>query len=525
VRAVRRHLDWSLTATAVAIGIVGYLLGDRTNWTAGYGYDGRFYGQLATNWASAVFGHGRITPPGIGAYTGPHIVGVDSYYAFRIVPSGIVWLVSQGVGLSPTHAHVVLVFALLDATMFGLATFCWSRSAGLLGLGERDKLLGAIALLVSFAVLRTGTYYPVLTDEVGLGLGALAMLLWLRGATVSLALCIVVGGFSWPPHLLLGGLLLLFPPPANARRQLDAAAAAPAHVSWRPAPFGCALGGLAALGAMGVVTYLQVRGYRSLEDTKQLPLFPLSVALVGAYVFGVIALLLPPGGARQLVGVARGVKLWRVALTVVVIGSILIGASLITRRPGYSSTSLFKDALWSTTLDPGLFAVVMVAYYGPLLLLVLGDLPRVAGDAWRLGPAMVGIVGFGLLGALLTQPREVVDTFPFLVLAGVLAARRIYVLSWRALLGFFALAFVLARPWLPIGNISVDLTKLGQFPAQLYYMSSGAWTSPLSYGLQLAGVALIALALWGAARAQRKRAPSPKPQRAAPEAATSTSAG
>jgi hypothetical protein len=494
---VRRHLNGSLTVTSVVIGIVGYLLGDRTNWTAGYGFDGRFYGELATNWASAVFGHGQIIPPGVGAYTGPRLIGVDSYYAFRIVPSGIVWLVSRALDLSPTHAHVVLVFAMLDAAMIGLVMFSWVRSADLLSLSEREKLLGATALIVSFAVLRTGTYYPVLTDDTGLGLGALAMLLWLRGSTVALVLCTIAGGFAWPTQLLLGLLLLAFPPPADVRAQLAAeSAATPARLRWRPAPFGSALGAFAAISSVAVLTYLQVSGYRSASGTHQVPLFPLSVALVGVYVFGVIAFLVPAGGGRELLAVVRRATPWRVALAIAVIAGIWIGGSLIAHRPGYSSIALVKDSLWSTTLDPALFAVVFVAYYGPLVLVVLADLPRVARDAWRFGPAMVGILGVALLGALLDEPRKVVDTFPYLVLLGVLATRRIYVLTWQILLVFLGLAFFLARPWLPIGNISTDLSKLSQFPAQLYYMSSGIGTSPESYWLQLAAVALVALVLW-----------------------------
>jgi hypothetical protein len=160
VKRLRRHLNWSLTVAAVAIGVIGYLLSDRTSWTGGYGYDGRFYGELATNWASAVFGHGRVIPPGIGAYTGPHLVGVDSYYAFRILPSGLVWLVSRALGLAPTHGHVVLVFALLDAAMLGLVIYSWAASSDQLGLNAREKLLGAVALIVSFAALRTGFTSP-----------------------------------------------------------------------------------------------------------------------------------------------------------------------------------------------------------------------------------------------------------------------------------------------------------------------------------------------------------------------------
>ncbi len=522
---IRRHLDWALPISAVGIGIVGYLLGDRTDWTGGYGFDGRFYGELATNFPSGVFGHGAIVPPGLGAYLGPHVFGVDSYYVYRLLPSGIVWLGLQGLGLAPTHAHVVLLFALLNSAIFGLATLCWCRSAGLLGLGERAKVIGAIGLLVSFAVLRTGTYYPVLTDHVALGLGALSLYLWLRHATFPLAVCVVAGCFTWPLHIPIGFFLLLFPPPRDARERLAVAARDPVPACWRPAPFARVVGGLAAIIGMGLLTYLQLRGYRSAEGTRQLPLFPFSVAIVGLYVFAVVAFLLPPGGPRQLLGIIRAVTMRRIALVVAVIGGTLIVTSLLARRPGYGGLALVKDAFWSTTLDPGLFVVVLVCYYGPLLLLLFSDLPRVAADAWRLGPAMVGIVGIGLLGALVNQPREIIDAFPFLLLAGVLAARRLYVLSWQVIFAFFALSFLLARAWLPIGSIGFDTTKLQEFPAQRYFMATGTWTSPLTYGLQLSALVIIALTVWLAARAHRRRAPRGTPQLGAPAQARGTSAG
>jgi hypothetical protein len=63
------------------------------------------------------------------------------------------------------------------------------------------------------------------------------------------------------------------------------------------------------------------------------------------------------------------------------------------------------------------------------------------------------------------------------------------------MLALLGLAFFLARPWRPIGNLSTDTAKLSKFPAQLYYMSSGIGTSPESYWLQLAAVALVGVAV------------------------------
>jgi hypothetical protein len=499
------RLDWSLALAAVAIGVLVYLLGDRTNWSGGFGFDGRFYGELAKNFPAAVFGHGAVIPPGLGHYEGPTLTGIDSYYAFRLVPSGLVWIGLQILGLSPTNGHVVGLFAGLNALMFGLATFCWCRSAGLLGLGDRAKLLGAIALIMTFAVLKTGGYYPVLTDQVALGLGSLSLYLWLRGATVALTICIIAACFTWPFHLVVGSLLLLFPAPDDPRAALGGGEPSGRDLAarWRPSPFGAAVGAL--VGALAVIdlTAIQLGGHVSNEGTAQLPVFPLSVAIVGIYVFAVVAFLLPPGGPRQLLAIVRSIRVRRLVLTLAVIAVVLVAGSLIARRPGYAASSLLGDAFWSTTLDPGLFAVVLVSYFGLIVLAVLADLPRVAADAWRLGPAMAAIVGAALLGALTTQPREIVDVLPFLLLPGVLAVRRLYGLSNATIFVFLGLSLALSRVWLQIGNMSTDLTKLQQFPAQAYYMTLGAWTRPSMYAVQLAAIAAIAAIMSLVARTRR----------------------
>jgi len=501
------RLDWTLAAAAIAIGVLGYVIGDRTDWTGGLGFDGRFYGELAKSWPSAVFGHGAIVPPGLGPYHGPRLTGLDSYYAFRIVPSGIVWLVLQVLGLSATNANVIGVFAALNAAMFGLATFCWCRSADLLGLGDRAKLLGAIGLVVNFAVLKSGSYYPVVTDHVALGLGALSLYLWLRGATVWLAVCVVVASFTWPMHLAIGALLLLFPPPGDARSALEASRLEGPR-SWRPPPFGLAVGTIVGLAAVTALLVFELQGYRQVEGTERLPLFPLSAAVTGLYVFAVIAFLLPRGGIAELIRILRSLQPRRLVLAVGIVVGVLVAGALLTRREGFVTQQLFKDAFWSSTLDPGLFLVVLIGYFGPLLLFLYADLPRVAADAWRLGPGMAGVLGIALLGALLTQPRAITNTLPFLVLAGVLAARRNYPFTARNLLVFLAASVLASRVWLHIGSFGDQILR---FPAQRYFMVTGTWTTPEMYALQLGVLVIIALTLWFIARSGRRGDRDPGP--------------
>jgi hypothetical protein len=496
-------LDWSLALMAVAIGVLLYLLDDRTNWSGGFGFDGRFYGELARNFPSAVFGHGAVIPPGLGHYEGPSLTGIDSYYAYRLVPSGLAWLSLQALDLSPTNGHVVGVFAGLDALMFGLATFCWCRSADLLGLGDRAKIVGAIGLIVNFSVFRTGGYYPVSTDQVALGLGALSLYLWLRGATVPLIACIVAACFTWPLHLAIGPLLLLFPPPAGAAGSLAAGAAERRPANWRPPRFGVVIGAMTAILAVASLTAIQLGNQVSSTGTPQLPVFPLSAAVVGVYVFAVVAFLLPSGGWKELVAIVRSIRIPRLLLAIGVLAGVLIAAAAIARRPGFDTGGLLEEGFWSSSLDPGLFIVLFVGYYGLLVLALLVDLPRAAADSWRLGPAMVAIVGGALLAALLTQPREISDAYAFLVLPGVLAFRRLFGFSNTAILAFLGLSILLSRIWLPIGNLSTDLGKLTEFPAQAYYMAAGPWTAPSMYAVQLAGVVAIGGAMWLLTRRRR----------------------
>jgi hypothetical protein len=486
------RLDWSLALGAVGIGVLIYLMGDRTNWSGGFGFDGLFYGELAKNFPSAVFGDGQVIPPGFGPYTGPHISGLDSYYVFRFVPSALVWLGLKVLALSPTNGHVIGLFAGLNSLMFGLATWCWCRSAALLGLGDREKLLGATALLVNFAVLRTGAYLPVLTDQVALGLGALSFYLWLRGAVAGLVVCTLLACFTWPLHFVVGGLLLLFPPPPRVRGLFAREEEAPSRASWRPTPFGIAAGAVAGIAAIVALTLLQLDGRQSIEGTDQLPLFPLSAAITGLYVFAVFAYFLP-GSGQQLWQLIRSIQPRRLALAVGVVAAARIAGSLLARHAGYPVVPILKEEFWWTTLDPGLFIVILVSYFGPLMLALLADLPRAALNSWRLGPGMAAVVAVGLLGALTTQPREVADVLPFLLLPGVLAVRRFFSLSNAVLLAFLAVSLVLSRIWLYIGPMSTDFAQLQHFPAQAYYMALGPWTPPSTYALQLGAVALIAI--------------------------------
>jgi hypothetical protein len=502
------QLDWWLALAALAIGILIYLTGDRTNWSGGFGFDGRLYGELAKNFPSAVFGHGNVVPTGFEPYTGPHLSGLDTYYVFRIVPSGLVWLGLQVTTLTPTYGHIVGLFAGLNALMYALATWCWCRSAGLLGLGDRAKILGATALLINFAVLRTGGYLPVATDQVALGIGGLSLYLWLRDRSVALAATVFLGCFTWPLTFLVGGLLLLLPAPRRAGYRVEAQVASPWRRSWRISPFQLLVGTLAGVVAMVGLIVLQGQGRVSIEGTPQLHVFPLSAVISALFVFAVFAYLIPRD-PRDMLAVLRILRPARIALAVGVIAAARILGAILSHRQGIESLPILEEEFWWTTLDPGVFIVIFVSYFGPLMLVILSDLPRAGRDAWRLGPGMAAVVGVGLLGALTMQPREVANVLPFLIFPGVLAFRRFFGLGNAALIVFFLVALAFSRIWLYIGPLETSFTALLHFPAQAYYMALGPWTPPSTYWMQLGAVLLTAVGggLWAVYRHRQASTP------------------
>lgn len=497
------QLDWWLALAALAIGILIYLTGDRTNWSGGFGFDGRFYGELAKNFPSASFGHGTVIPPGFEPYTGPRLTGLDSYYVFRIVPSGLVWLGLKVTTLTPTYGHVIGLFAALNALMFAVATWCWCRCAALLGLGDREKLLGATALLINFAVLRTGAYLPVLTDQVALGIGALSFYFWLRGWTVALAVVVFLGCFTWPLTFLVGGLLLLFPAPVGVDFSRAGEPRQSWRGSWRLSPWSAAVALIVAIVALIVIVGIQNEGRVPSTGAPKLDGFPLSAAITFLFVFGVFAYFLPPA-PRDLLALLRGLRPGRIAITVAVLAAARIIGAIMTTRSGLSSTPILEEELWWTTLGPGLFIIILISYFGPLMAALLGDLPRAARDSWRLGPGMAAVVAVGLLGALTTQPRQVVNVLPFLLLPGVLVVRRTFGLGNALLAAFFFVSLLFSRIWLHIGAIPTEIAALEHFPAQSYYMALGPWTPVNTYWMQLGAVLLLGAgaAIWLGRRAK-----------------------
>jgi hypothetical protein len=501
IRAGRVNIALALATLVVGLGLV--LVDDNTSWSRGYGYDGRLYGDLAEHFPGAVFGDDGVIPPGYGRYTGERPQGIDAYYVRRILPSAVVFYSLSALSIDKTHGNVIAAFEVWTALLVALVAFLWCLCADRLGLDRQAKLFGLIALLVNFAILKGAFYYPVLTDTFAFALAMASLYFWLSNRTLALAAATFLIAFTWPRAVPVGIALLLFPP---GKLKLDRAPLSFAAGRRRASILKLSAAAIPSLALLGYLIHLRATGSHAPQEIPHGVAFAFAAVIAAAFVFGALLFLVPDLSRRQLRGVARSMLSGRALLVVGVVGSALVLQAVIAERPGfYNELDLLRFSVWYSALDPGIFLVAMIGFFGPLLALTVLEWPRVCRQIHSLGSGATLVAVYFIPLALLTESRKSIALYPFAVLFTVLACQRLLERRWF-LPAFAGVSIVASLVWLRIGEFGlVDAAGLRHFPAQKYFMSSGLWTSSDMYLAQLAGAVLVIAMLV----AFRRRAPGP----------------
>jgi hypothetical protein len=427
-----------------------------------------------------------VTPPGYGPYQGKKPHGIDGYYVRRILPSAVVYFTLSGLGIAKTPDNVIACFGVWNAAIIALVAFLWCLIADRLRLERSAKLLGLCALLVNFAVLKNAFYFPVLTDTFAFGFGALSLYFWLSRNTFGLVATTLLGAFTWPTQLLFGALLILFPP-----RHEDLTAP---HLSFagerrRATATRVLIAAVPSLVLLGYLVHLRIDGFHSFIGVPLGGAFAPAALTAAVFLFLGLLWLVPDLRRSQLIDIARSLLSSRLVLVAALIASVLVAQSAIADRPGLiDEGSLLRSSLWYSALNPGLFAVTIVGYFGPLLVLAALEWPRVCRRIQSFGLGSVLATALFLATCLLTEPRKLIFLYPFFVLFAVLGTEKVTTRRWF-MLTFLVVSLAVSRVWLPIGKFGGS--SITSFPAERYFMSSGIWTSFDMYLVQLAGVALL----------------------------------
>jgi hypothetical protein len=494
-----------LLLLVVGFGLQQFFYGEKIPVNHGFGWDGHFYGAVASNFPTRLFSE----PPG---------QGISSYYVQRILPSGVVYyglrlfgvptLTQTGDGWVPSE-NLIVGFEVYNLILLALTAWFWVKVLRRLELRAGGMVLGCIGLFLNFAVLKNYFYYPVSTDPTALLLGTLLLYCFLADKRLGLVVVTVVGAFCWPTALYAGALLIAFP-----RRDFSAEPAGAA----RPVAVSIVLAAV-MVPAMLYASRLPAVNGSSPVDRHWLIV---SMCVELAYVVAGAWMLVKHTGLVDPRAVWRQIRWHRILLAAALLVVVKLAQHAVADPavPLDSNTSVsgyLGYVVRNGLLRPFSFFVSHVAFFGPVMLLALFAWGRVSRVVGRYGLGLVLFFFANLVLSLVAESRELTLAFPFLV-AFTVKALDGYPWSTKALAAFAVISVAVSKVWYPINPI--EGLRLLEFPMQRYLMNFGPWMSGPSYVYHALGFVLTAAAtvvllrrsgFWGRPT-RRKAEPAPEVQ-------------
>lgn len=411
---------------------------------------------------------------------------IDQYHTQRVLPSALVYFGFRLGHITGSDRNVIIAFQILDAVLvFGIA-LVWTKLSLKARLSRNAYLLGAIALLVNFAVLKHRTYDPVLTDTAAYFLSCLMLYGYLARKPFVLGCSALAGAFTWPTLFAEGFLLWLFPftkTPAD----LSAAPNTPSRLQRTVAI-------AAALLYSATAVYL-LKIHYALPLPTYLPAAPVSVILGAGYTFLGVVYLFPRKIDLRLIGRPFLARLSAGCCCYLLISEIRKPMAI----PGalsYGWVHYLYVTVISSITYPLVFLVAHVVYFGPICYLVVFNWRRVASRSHCYG-GLTACLLLCLANALNAESRGILNFYPILVLVTLLAIDG-FDLTNRSLAIFWLLSLVMSKVWLTIGPLTLrtnrflgDESEMAQLllDNQRFFMNNGPAMGRPEYVLQ-AGVAL-----------------------------------
>ncbi len=427
---------------------------------------------------------------------------LDSYRIQRIVPSAIVHYILKSQNILPYRENTVYYFYVYNLWILTACGLLWALIARRLRLSVMLRWLGFVGLFVNFAVMKYSFYYPPLTDQTAVFLCLCAIYCYLLDSSVAHAaqlLVAAVGFFTWPTAFYVSMVLFLFP-----RKQPTTDLLA----TETNKTLGFVLTAVITLFAAVAMWYLSFVKQLQFPGTDALfqPTIYLGATLVLAYI---AASMLPFARTFPYVQILRFFTTRQFALrfvcgAVVAIALWFFKQSLCNpAAPLPMTTELFFGGSFSAAIGKPLLPLVAnVVYFGPILLVAALLYKDTVRGAAELGVGFMLIVaGTVLLSSIMTESRQLINLYPFVVIACIKGLERVRVNTLTVWI-IATLSLVSTKIWMPLNFPGMQEYVYGggsrfTFPLQKYFMNQGPYMSLESYIYQGIAVALAALVLAG----------------------------
>ncbi|TVQ58172.1 MAG: hypothetical protein EA366_07310 [Spirulina sp. DLM2.Bin59] len=440
---------------------------DRININSGFGFD-LLYGELAQDFFNRLQDN------------------VNRFWAARSFPSLVVFCLLKLSFVDLTPENVITAFILVNTFSLAVAAWMWLKICEILRIQAMGFWLGAIGVFVNFFVLKELTYISVRTDAIAYAIGIGMFYCYLARKSLPLYGLTFIGSFTWPSAVYMGTLFLLFPRSDHPQLALQSTTRWP----WRYA--------LAAVPSIGAFIYMHAlipgendylnRG-KPIESVGYL-----SAAIAVTYLLLSLAELLKDQRLIQWSAWRQYFSAKSFYGTILFLGVIEYLTIQIATAPGNDMTfghNLYLRILTSI-LQPGVFWIAHVLYWGPLIILITFLWQPICKSARSYGMGLTLWLMLSITLALGSESRHLVNIIPILVafLVQYIETKNWTIQkSWQALV----VSLFLSKVWLKIGDVGGELRE---FPTQFYYMTLGPWISHEMYIAQGSIIVLLTCGIY-----------------------------
>lgn len=474
------------------LGILNLCFGELIPAGNGIGYDGTIYAKMVRDLYELV-GNGELSP----------------YYAHRILAPTINRLILDFAGLDLTDQNLIRSFEVYNLSLLLCCTAIWKWIADIKDLGLKGRWVGFAGLFMSFMGSKMVFYIPVSTDVTGFFIAMISLYFYLSGQRWLLFIISLIGSFAWPLVAYCGFVLILLMP-SKLECQIFESDRQNIYESKPSINILNALVVLFIVSFLAVVILEIIRNYGVDRILGVATLTWMSLLTGVPSAAGVlIALFLLFGNPRYFIEILRVLKKspksTRVlSFLVIAIPSVIFWWIGKNYKPelGISNpnnlTILGVAFAFFAAGAPGKFfmpVVTLVAYWGPLVILLCMFWKMFCIQARLMGPGFVGVIFLILPLGLATEPRFITFAWPFLVLGAALVLDKLIIRRafWIA---FGILVILFGQFWLKI-NLApwpgTDYEYLFEYPKQVLFMHLGMWMGWPAYLAQTVVITMCTL--------------------------------
>lgn len=410
---------------------------------------------------------------------------LSKYYAQRILPSAIIWMIFHLARLQPVESSLIIAYSLYNLTLLLCGNYIWKRISDNFNLTTSARWVGFFSLFLNYQS-STQTYWaPILTDTTALLLGLLLLYAYLDSNRLLLTLTGVLGSFAWQTCGITALILLVF---TNIipRNQATFNAKLIQRASYTYRYQKCIYRGFMLLTTSCIILLI----FFKIANPLLLAYLPRFVG-IQAFVTGVpslaliiISLLLLVGNKLYLTSAIKCLLTEKSSKLTCSLLILFVPATIMTliSNPliaGNGFLTIFKAIITPPGNKLFLPFITALVFWGPMVLLLSMSWEQVCFQSRKLGWGFSAVIAFSLPLILVTEPRFITLSWPFFVLVGVLVYD-INLHSKALFVVYSALTLGLSQFWFinnPITWLGLSSSSIIALQAQFLRDHYGLWIS------------------------------------------------